>query len=94
VDPRAGLDDLEQRKLLNLPGLELRPINLPARSQSLYRLHYPGSLFKYNHFVISSANVIYCQMLYVMHFCYKTSNKKNFESSLLIQKVPPFCSTY
>jgi hypothetical protein len=23
VDPRAGLDDLEERKFLNLPGLEL-----------------------------------------------------------------------
>jgi hypothetical protein len=25
VDPRAGLDDVEKRKFLNLPGLELRP---------------------------------------------------------------------
>jgi hypothetical protein len=31
VDPRAGLDSLEKRKFLTLPGLELRP----ARS-SLY----------------------------------------------------------
>jgi hypothetical protein len=44
VDLRAGLDDLENRKLLTLPGLELRPLNRPARSQSLYRLRYPGSL--------------------------------------------------
>jgi hypothetical protein len=36
VDPRAGLDDVEHRKFLTLPGLELR-------SQSLYRLRYPGS---------------------------------------------------
>jgi hypothetical protein len=32
VDPRAGLDDVEKRKLLNLPGLELRPLGRPARS--------------------------------------------------------------
>jgi hypothetical protein len=25
VDPRAGLDDLEKRKFLTLPGLELQP---------------------------------------------------------------------
>jgi hypothetical protein len=27
-----------ERKILSLPGLELRPLGLPARSQSLYRL--------------------------------------------------------
>jgi hypothetical protein len=43
VDPRAGLDDLEKRKFLTLPGLELRPLGRPARSQSLYRLRYHGS---------------------------------------------------
>jgi hypothetical protein len=32
VDLRAGLDDLEERKLLTLPGLELRPLGRPARS--------------------------------------------------------------
>jgi hypothetical protein len=36
VDPRAGLDDLEKR-------LKLRPQGRPAGSQSLHRLHYPGS---------------------------------------------------
>jgi hypothetical protein len=39
VDLRAGLDDLEKRQFLTLPGLELRP----ARRSSLYRLSYPGS---------------------------------------------------
>jgi hypothetical protein len=43
VDPRAGLDDVEKSKFLTLPGLELRPLGRPARSQSLYRLRYPGS---------------------------------------------------
>jgi hypothetical protein len=42
VDLRAGLDDVEKRKFLTLPGLELRPFGGPARSQSLYRLSYPG----------------------------------------------------
>jgi hypothetical protein len=43
VNPIAGLDDLEKRKLLTLPGLELQPLSRPALSQSLYRLRYPGS---------------------------------------------------
>jgi hypothetical protein len=43
VDPRAGLDDLEKGIFFTLPGLELRPLGRPARSQSLYRLRYPGS---------------------------------------------------
>jgi hypothetical protein len=30
VDLRAGLDDLEKRKLLILPGLELRPLGQPV----------------------------------------------------------------
>jgi hypothetical protein len=34
------------RKFLTLLGLELRPLGLPARSQSLYRLSYPGSRAK------------------------------------------------
>jgi hypothetical protein len=44
VDPTAGLDDVEKRKFLTLPGLERRPLCRPARSQSLYQLRYPGSL--------------------------------------------------
>jgi hypothetical protein len=43
VDPRGGLDDVENRKFLTLPELELQPLRRPARSQSLYRLHYPWS---------------------------------------------------
>jgi hypothetical protein len=45
VDPRAGLHDVEKRKFLTLPGLELRRLGYPARSQSLYRLRYPDSYF-------------------------------------------------
>jgi hypothetical protein len=43
VDPRAGLDDVEKRKILTLPGLELRSLGRPARNQSLYRPRYPDS---------------------------------------------------
>jgi hypothetical protein len=38
LDPKADLDDMEKRKFLTLPGLELRPPGRPARSQSPYRL--------------------------------------------------------
>jgi hypothetical protein len=47
VDTRAGLDDVEKRKILPLPGLEFQSLGLPARSQSLYRLNYPGSFNGY-----------------------------------------------
>jgi hypothetical protein len=40
VDPRDGLDDVDNRKFLTLPGRELRPLVRPVRSQSLYRLRY------------------------------------------------------
>jgi hypothetical protein len=43
VGPRKGLDDVEKRQFLTVPGLELRPLGHPVRSQSLYRLRYPGS---------------------------------------------------
>jgi hypothetical protein len=37
------LDYTEKRKILTLPGLELRPLGRPSRRQSLYRLRYPSS---------------------------------------------------
>jgi hypothetical protein len=46
VGPRTGLDDVENRKFLPLPGLELRPLGRPASSQSLYRLHYAGGRYE------------------------------------------------
>jgi hypothetical protein len=55
VGPRAGLDAVERRKFLTLPGLELRPLCRSARSQSLYRLCYPGSLGSH----IAYLNIIY-----------------------------------
>jgi hypothetical protein len=45
VGPRTGLEDMEKRQFLTLPGLELRCLGRPGCSQSLYRLSYPGSQF-------------------------------------------------
>jgi hypothetical protein len=42
MGPITGLDDLEKRKFLTLPGLEIRTF-CRVHSQSLYRLSYPGS---------------------------------------------------
>jgi hypothetical protein len=47
VDPRAVLDNVDKRKFLALPGLELRPIGRLVHSQSLYRLRYPDSQYCY-----------------------------------------------
>jgi hypothetical protein len=43
VGPRTGVDEMERRKILPLLGLALQPLGHPARSQSLYWLHSPGS---------------------------------------------------
>jgi hypothetical protein len=43
LGPRAGLDDMEKRKFLTLPQLELRPLGRPAINQSIYPLRYPSS---------------------------------------------------
>jgi hypothetical protein len=61
VDPRAGMDNLEKRKFLALSGLELRTLNPQAHSQSLYRLHHPGSLMET---VVSDGK---CQ-IFLLHF--------------------------
>jgi hypothetical protein len=43
-DPRTrSRRRIERRKILPLPGLELRPLLRPARGQSLYQLRYPVS---------------------------------------------------
>jgi hypothetical protein len=43
VGPRADVDDVGKRKFLTILGFELLPFRGPSRSQSLYRLRYPGS---------------------------------------------------
>jgi hypothetical protein len=67
VGPRAGLDDVEKRKFLTLPGLELRPLGRQVRSQSLYRLRHPGSIERWIfyiydkdiiEFILASATVL------------------------------------
>jgi hypothetical protein len=35
VGPRAGVDDVEERKFLTLQGHELRPLGRPARSPTM-----------------------------------------------------------
>jgi hypothetical protein len=50
VGLRAGLDDVEKRKLLPPLVLELRPLGRLARSQSLNRLRYACFLFLSNIF--------------------------------------------
>jgi hypothetical protein len=47
VGPRSGLNDVEKRKFLTLPRLELRPLGRPARSQLLYRLRCTGYIYMY-----------------------------------------------
>jgi hypothetical protein len=42
VGPITGLDDVEKRTFLTLPGLELGPLSHPVCRQSLYRLRYPA----------------------------------------------------
>jgi hypothetical protein len=53
---RAGLNKLERTEILPRAELELRPLGLPVRSISLYRLRYPGSHNLYNTNSIPSLN--------------------------------------
>jgi hypothetical protein len=67
VVPKVGLDDVEKRKFLTLPGLELRSLGRLASSQSLYLLRYPGySLFYFF--------VTYVKERYPTHFVYHFSD--------------------
>jgi hypothetical protein len=52
VSPSTGLNGLKKRKFLTLPGLELRPLGRPTRSQSLYRLCY-------QYFVVDVCSIVY-----------------------------------
>jgi hypothetical protein len=51
VGPRAGLDNVETRKFLNVPGLELRSLGRPVAIP----IRYPGwmSVCVYSVFVLS-----------------------------------------
>jgi hypothetical protein len=50
VGPRAGLDDVEMRKFLTLPGLELRPLGRPALAS------------RYTNYAIPAPNVLYSML--------------------------------
>jgi hypothetical protein len=65
VDPRADLDDVEMRKSLALPGLELQPPGRPACSQSLYRLRYSGSF----NYIVNDVKISQSARLRIMYFC-------------------------
>jgi hypothetical protein len=41
VGPRASLDNIKKGKFLTLPGLELQPLDHPARMQPLYDCTIP-----------------------------------------------------
>jgi hypothetical protein len=69
VDPRAGLNDVENRKFLTLPGLEFRTPGLPACSQSLYDCAIPAHTYSrieiYFHAFLTSALVGASDQLHV-----------------------------
>jgi hypothetical protein len=66
VDLRAGLGDVENRKFLTLPGLELRSFCRLARSRSLYRLRYPGSYIQIGNF-----GIVRCLPLHMYVYIWK-----------------------
>jgi hypothetical protein len=76
VGPRTALDDMEERKNLPLPGLELPPLGFPARSQQLYRLSYLGcctfSELIFGHNLITAGNNFYpaLSFLYQWGICF------------------------
>jgi hypothetical protein len=67
VGPRTGLDDVERRKILPLPGLELRPLGLPGHSHIIYKLKHT-LLIKLTAFV---SNVITVVSLTSMNHAWK-----------------------
>jgi hypothetical protein len=48
MGPKTGQDGMERKKIMPLPGLELRPLGRPARTRSLYRLRYPDETKRVN----------------------------------------------
>jgi hypothetical protein len=67
VGLRTGLDGVEKKRFLTLPGPELRPLSRPASSQSLYRLRYPCSplLLRTSYINIAIWNV---QLIHILDF--------------------------
>jgi hypothetical protein len=78
VGLRIGLDDIERRKFLPLPGLELRPLRRPARSQSIYRLRYPGSCSKMKFTgKVDATSQLYVNFMYYVRREYVTCKHEN-----------------
>jgi hypothetical protein len=73
VDPKAGLDDMEKRKFLILPGLELRPLGCPARSQSLYRLCYPSLKIIKSHIILKNNFLCVCVSKFSSHMLFQNN---------------------
>jgi hypothetical protein len=81
VDPTGGLNDMEKRKFLNLPGLELRTFRRPARTKSLYRVRYWISRQEY-----------YLRPL-CLFFWWKRQNKSGFMADFGgDMSWPPMCT--
>jgi hypothetical protein len=51
VGPNVGLDDVENREFLTLPGLELQLLGRLACSQSLYRLLHTQVQYRLNRYI-------------------------------------------
>jgi hypothetical protein len=86
VGPKTGLDDVEKRKILPLPGPELRHLSRPARSQSLYRLRYPGSYGLRGGLYLFFL-VVYFTMLYLGYVAFNGGMIDEFEEKIVRQVV-------
>jgi hypothetical protein len=85
VGPRTGLDDVERRKILVLPGLKLLPLAPPARGQSLYRLCYPDSYFKKRYLMMMMKMMIIMIIICKVKYFVQTSKAgllKSMNSSM------------
>jgi hypothetical protein len=58
VGPIAGLEYVEIQQLLTLPGVELRILDHPARSQLLHRLRYRVTALRHAFISLHSAQNI------------------------------------
>jgi hypothetical protein len=67
VGPRAGLDT-EATGIILLPGIEPRLPGRPVRSQTLYRLSYPGSVVNFTELKLA-VSVSLCK------FCFQKCNE-------------------
>jgi hypothetical protein len=54
VGSRTSLEDMEKLKFLPSSGLVLQPSGRASRSQSLYRLRYPGSSLNMSFFFVNN----------------------------------------